>query len=71
MPDRFWPSFEQEEALQAEVKAEIDAAVKEFEDIKNLPPEACFEHTFRTQHEELEEQKQEFLRNLRKETGNG
>ncbi len=62
---------EKEATLQAEIKEEIDTAVKEFEDFKDLPPEACFDYVSGTKHAELEEQKQEFLDNLRKEADNG
>jgi pyruvate dehydrogenase E1 component alpha subunit len=64
-----WSAAKQKK-LMAEIKAEIDAAVKEFEEIKDLPPDACFDHVFGTQHPEIEEQRQEFLDNIRKEAGN-
>ncbi len=66
---KIWDA-KKEEALQTEIKAEIDVAVKEFEDIKDLPPEICFDHVFSTKPDDIEEQRQEFLDRLRKETGN-
>jgi len=54
-------------ALEAEVKAEVDRAVNEFEAVKDLPPESCFDYVFGTKHDVIEEQRQEFLAELRKE----
>lgn len=61
-----WDARKQK-ALDAEIKAEIDAAVKEFEAIKDLKPDACFDHVFGTKHDEIEEQRQEFLKYIGKE----
>lgn len=57
---------EKEEALRAEIKAEIDRAVQEFEAIKDLPPDASFDHVFGTKHDDIEEQRLEFLDHLPK-----
>ena len=61
--------------LQEEVKKEIEAAVKEFEQKANFKPDAPFDHVFATRHEEIEEQRAEFLANLaslkKKEAANG
>jgi pyruvate dehydrogenase E1 component alpha subunit len=54
-------------ALEAETKAEVDSAVKEFEAVKDLPPDACFDYVFGTKHDVIEEQRQEFLAELKKE----
>jgi TPP-dependent pyruvate/acetoin dehydrogenase alpha subunit len=59
-----------QKALMEEIKSQIDAAVKEFEAIKDLPMDACFDHVFGTKHAGIEEQRQEFLENLKMETGN-
>lgn len=50
--------------LEDEVKNEIEAAVKEFEQKSNFKPDAPFDHVFGTEHEEIEEQRQDFLANL-------
>ncbi len=62
----YWDTDKQS-ALEEEIKAEIDAAVKEFEAVKDLPPDACFDHVFGTVHEDLERQRREFLGNSGKE----
>jgi pyruvate dehydrogenase E1 component subunit alpha len=58
-----------EEALDKEQQAEIEAAVKEFEAITDLPMDKPFEYTYATSHPELERQRQEFLAELKKEAG--
>lgn len=62
----FWDDNKQKK-LEAEIKAEIDAAVKEFEAITDLPPDIGFDHVFGTKHAEIEEQRQEFLEELKKD----
>ncbi|TKJ42168.1 pyruvate dehydrogenase (acetyl-transferring) E1 component subunit alpha [candidate division LCP-89 bacterium B3_LCP] len=59
-----------EEALVNEIKSEVDAAVKEFEDLKELPAEACFDHVFGTKHVDIEEQRMEFLDDQKRGTDN-
>jgi pyruvate dehydrogenase E1 component alpha subunit len=54
-------------ALESEIKAEVDGAVKEFEAIKDLPPDSCFDHVFGTKHDVIEEQRREFLAEMKKE----
>lgn len=61
---------EKQAALEAEVKAEVDAAVSEFEERKDFKPDILFDHVFGTRHEEIEEQREQFLANLQKESGN-
>lgn len=58
-----------EKKLAAEIKEEIDAAVKEFESIKELPPDAAFDYVFGTESDEIEEQRREFLQNLKEDAG--
>jgi len=58
---------EKQKALEEEVKKQIDDAVKEFEARTDFKPDVAFDHIFGTRHEEIEEQRQEFLDNLRKE----
>jgi len=58
---------EKQTALDTEIKKEIDDSIKEFESIKDLKPDAPFDYVFGTPHAEIEEQRQAFLENLRKE----
>ncbi len=60
-----------EEKLAAEVKAEVEAAVKEFETPHNYALDAPFLHVYGTDHDEITEQHQEFLDNVKREGGNG
>jgi pyruvate dehydrogenase E1 component alpha subunit len=62
---------DRQRAMEEEVKKEIDDAVREFEARTEFPPDISFDHVFGTRHDEIEEQRQEFLDNLRKEGGNG
>ena len=64
-------SEDDENKLQDEIKKEVEAAVKKFESMKDFPPDANFDHVFGTRHEEIEEQREEFLENLMKESENG
>lgn len=50
-----------DEVLVAEVKAEIDAAIKEFESMTDFPPDVGFDHVFGTRHAIIEKQRAEFL----------
>ena len=56
--------------LEAEIKNEIDTAITEFETISDFKPDACFDHVFGTQHDEIEEQRKLFLENLDQEAAN-
>ena len=58
---------QKQKALDEEVKKEIDDAIKKFESITDFKPDAPFDHVFGTRHDEIEEQREEFLENLRKE----
>jgi pyruvate dehydrogenase E1 component alpha subunit len=58
-----------EEKLRAEVKAEVESAVQEFEAATDFKPDAPFDHVFGTPHPEIERQRAEFLEELRKEGG--
>ncbi len=51
--------------LEAEVKREIDQAVQEFEARRDFPPDAPFDHVFGTRHALIEEQRAQFLADLR------
>ena len=64
-------SDEKQEALEKEIKAQIDKGVEEFEAKTDFPPEAPFDHVYGTRHAVIEEQKAEFLAELKKEQGNG
>ena len=54
-------------ALEAEVKEEVDTAVKEFEARSDFKPDAPFDHVFGTEHAVIAEQRREFLAHLEKE----
>jgi len=56
--------------LEEEIKNEIDAAVKEFEAMTDFKPDAPFDFVFGTRHDEIEEQRQAFLEEVRKEAQN-
>ncbi len=66
----YW-NDEKQAALEDEIKQEIDAQVKAFEERTDFKPDAPFDHVFGTQHEVIEEQRQEFLAALGKEANNG
>jgi pyruvate dehydrogenase E1 component alpha subunit len=58
----------QEEALRSELRAEIDAAVKEFEGTAPWPADRPFDHVFAETTPYLEQQRQEFLASLKEES---
>jgi pyruvate dehydrogenase E1 component alpha subunit len=58
---------EQQAALEQEIKAQVDAAVQEFESRADFKPDAPFDHVYGTRHTEIEEQRQEFLTVLKEE----
>lgn len=60
-----------QEKMEGEIKAEIDATVKELDQWKGGPIDAPFEHAFAHKHPEIEMQQAEFLDHLRKEGANG
>ncbi len=51
-------------ALEEEIRREVEAAVKEFEQKADFKPDAPFDHVFGAHHKEIEEQRAEFLENL-------
>ena len=57
--------------LEAEVKQKIEAAVKSFEARTEFKLDAPFDHVFGTKHAAIEEQRREFLDNLRRESTDG
>jgi pyruvate dehydrogenase E1 component alpha subunit len=61
-------SDEQQAQLEREIKQQIDDAVKAFEARKDFKPDAPFDHVFGAKHPRIEEQRAEFLDNLRRET---
>lgn len=63
-----WDAARQE-ALEKELRGEIEAAVKEFESRTSFKPDAPFDHVLGTPSEEIERQRREFLENLEKEGG--
>ncbi|MEZ4385994.1 MAG: pyruvate dehydrogenase (acetyl-transferring) E1 component subunit alpha [Candidatus Krumholzibacteriia bacterium] len=56
-----------EEALRAELRAEVDAAVQEFEAQAPWPADLPFDHVFAEKHPSIERQHQEFLASLKEE----
>lgn len=56
-----------EEALLAEVKAKVEAAVKEFETAKDWQQDEPFRHVYGTEHANISEQHQDFLANVARE----
>jgi pyruvate dehydrogenase E1 component alpha subunit len=64
-----WDDAKQKK-LDEEIKNEVDATVKEFEAMKDFKPDAPFDFVFGTRHDEIEEQRQAFLEELRKEAAN-
>jgi pyruvate dehydrogenase E1 component alpha subunit len=58
-------------ALDADVKQEVDATVKTLESAYEYKPDAQFDHVFATPPPRLQEQRAQFLDNLKLESGNG
>ncbi len=56
-----------EEALLAEVKAKVEAAVREFETAKDWQQDEPFRHVYGTEHANISEQHQDFLANVARE----
>jgi pyruvate dehydrogenase E1 component alpha subunit len=63
---KLWNNKKQEK-LEAEITAEIDEAVKEFESMKDFKPDAHFDYQFGDQSELIEEQRLEFLDKIKKD----
>ncbi|MFH1010259.1 MAG: pyruvate dehydrogenase (acetyl-transferring) E1 component subunit alpha [bacterium] len=61
---------ERQKKMEEDIKSEIEAAVKEFESLADFKPDAPFDFVFGTRHDEIEEQRQAFLEELRKEAPN-
>jgi pyruvate dehydrogenase E1 component alpha subunit len=62
-------SDDQQALLEAELRQEIDAAVKEFEARPPVRPDAPFDHVFGTRHAVIEQQRAEFLADVAREEG--
>jgi len=60
-----------EEALRAEVKAQVEEAVKEFESPKDWKQDEPFKHVFGTEHPVITEQHRDFLANVKREADHG
>lgn len=56
-----------QEALELEVKAEVEGVVAEFEAKTDFDPAILFDHVFGTKHDEIEEQRAQFLANTARE----
>lgn len=63
---KLW-NAKKDEALEAEIKSEIEAAVKEFESITEVRMDEPFDYIFGDKLDIIEEQRQEFLDDLRKD----
>jgi pyruvate dehydrogenase E1 component alpha subunit len=59
---------DREDALRAELRAEVDAAVKEFEAARPWPADRPFDHVFAESHPSIERQRQEYLAALKEES---
>ncbi|MBD3166104.1 pyruvate dehydrogenase (acetyl-transferring) E1 component subunit alpha [bacterium] len=57
----------QEDQLEAEIKAEIDEAVKAYENFTEGKPDAPFDYVYGEPHYYLEEQREELLEKIRKD----
>lgn len=62
---------EKEEKLLAELKAEIEATVKEFEARDDFQLDAPFHNVYGTEHDGIKQQHQEYLENVKREDANG
>lgn len=60
-----------EEKLAAEVKAQVDEAVAEFEKPQDFAEDAPFLHVYGTEHDNITEQHQEFLAEIEEARNNG
>ncbi|MBC8422671.1 pyruvate dehydrogenase (acetyl-transferring) E1 component subunit alpha [bacterium] len=60
-----------EDTLHAEIKAQIDADVKEFESRTDFKPDAPFDYVYADEHPEIETQRAEFLEAISKEANHG
>jgi pyruvate dehydrogenase E1 component alpha subunit len=58
---------ERQTALETEIKMEIDTAIKEFESVTDLKPDAPFDYVFGTRHDSIEEQRRAFLEDRQRE----
>ncbi len=58
-------------ALEKELKAEIDETIKKFESMTDFKPDAAFDFVYQDSFYTLEEQRNEFLDQLKKEKENG
>jgi pyruvate dehydrogenase E1 component alpha subunit len=65
----YWDDKKQA-AFEEEIKNEVDQAVKDFESQSGFKPDAPFDHVYGTTHEEIEEQRQEFLASLKEDSSN-
>jgi pyruvate dehydrogenase E1 component alpha subunit len=62
---------QKENKLQEEIKNEIDDAVKRFESRTDFKPDAPFDYVFRSKNYQIEEQREQFLEELRRDSQNG
>ncbi len=62
---------QKEEKLKTELKAEVEAAVKEFEARDDFQMDAPFLNVYGTEHDGISEQHQQYLANVKREAANG
>lgn len=67
---KYWNDTD-EAKLQEQIKEEVEAAVAKFESMKDFKADLNFDHVFGTKHDVIEEQRAEFLDNMRKDNING
>jgi TPP-dependent pyruvate/acetoin dehydrogenase alpha subunit len=60
-----------EEKLRAEVKAQVEEAVQEFESPKDWAQDAPFAHVYGTEHDTITEQRADFLANAESDGDHG
>ena len=66
----FWTA-ERQAAMEAELKGEVEEAVKRLEAATGMAPDLPFEHVYGEPHENIDEQRAEFLASLGGEAGHG
>ena len=71
LTDKGYWNDTKEDALLAEVKTQVEAAVKDFEKPQDWKMDAPFKHVYGTEHEYITEQHQEFLAEMRRDADHG
>jgi len=71
LTNKGWWDDQREEALRAEVKAQVEEAVQDFETPRERAMDEPFKHVHGTQHEVIAAQHRDFLANVQRETSGG